>query len=80
LNPEGIEARTQIRHLGVNLRPPALKIILRRTKIINGSLDLIDTVVPFIDSLGLFVKLADDNGELIFDLHGDLEAGTVVVR
>ena len=62
------------------MRPLALEIILRRTKIIDGSLDLVDTVVPFIDSLGLFIELADDEGKLIFDLHGDLEAGAVFVR
>jgi hypothetical protein len=78
LNLEGIKARTQIRDLGVGLRPPALEIILRRTKIVNGSIDLVDTAVPFIDSLGLFVELANDEGELIFDLHGDLEDDAVV--
>jgi hypothetical protein len=32
------------------------------------------------DTLGLIVELGEDKGELIFNLHRHLEAGTMVVR
>jgi hypothetical protein len=40
----------------------------------------VDAAVSFIDSLGLFIELADDEGELVFNLYGDLKASAVVVR
>jgi hypothetical protein len=36
-------------------------------------------VIVVVDAPGLLVELGDDEGELVFNLHGDLKAGTMVV-
>lgn len=75
-----IHVGAEVRHLGVHLGPPSLEIILRHLEIVDGDLHIIDTSVPFVDPLGLLIKLAEDERELNFNFHGDLEAGAVVVR
>jgi hypothetical protein len=48
-------------------------------EVIDGHLNLVDPAVPFIDPLALLVEFAEDESELVLDLHGDLETSTVFV-
>lgn len=79
LGAEGVDTGAQIRHPRIDLRPPLLEVILRRAKVVDGDLDLVDPAITFIDPLGLVIKLAEDECELVFNLHRDLEASAVVV-
>jgi hypothetical protein len=76
---KGIQARAQIRHLDVDLQTPVIEIGLSRPELVDGSLDIGDLVIAVVDAPGLLVELGDDEGELVFNLHGDLKAGTMVM-
>jgi hypothetical protein len=79
LGAEGFDTGGHIRHPRIDLRPPLLEVILRRAKVVDGDLDLVDPAITFIDPLGLVIKLAEDECELVFNLHCDLEASAVVM-
>lgn len=76
---ERVDAGTQIRHLGVDLQPPLLEVVLRHAEVVDGDLDLIDPAIAFVDALGLVIQLAEDERELVFNLHHGLETSTVGV-
>jgi hypothetical protein len=63
-------ATAEICHLGVDLRPPSLEIVLRRLEIFSGDLHIIDVSVPFVEPFRLLIELIES--ELIFNLLGDL--------
>jgi hypothetical protein len=47
---------------------------------VDGDLHIVDLAVAFIHPLRLFLKLGQNQGELILNLHGYLQASAVVVR
>ena len=48
-----------------------LEVVLHSHKILDEDMDLVDSAIPFRDSIGLLVELGEDEGELLLNLHGD---------